>query len=161
MKSKRLLFAAVAAGIFSISVFGQETAKESQNTPTNFDAALAKKLGADKYGMRNYVLVFLKTGPAKIDDKAEIGKLFAGHLSNIRRLAAEGKLALAGPFNNDPDYRGMFIFAVETVDDAKKLTATDPAIKAGLLAAEYHLWWGSAALMEVNGIHGKIAQESP
>ena len=34
-----------------------------------YDSVLAKKLGADKYGMKKYVMVFLKTGPVKINNK--------------------------------------------------------------------------------------------
>ena len=33
-----------------------------------FDAALAKRLGADERGMRRYVLVILKTGPTRVPD---------------------------------------------------------------------------------------------
>lgn len=123
-----------------------------------FDAELAKKVGADKFGMRNYVVVFLRTGPTKIADKDELNKIFAGHLANINRLAAEGKLAIAGPFSKDPDYRGMFIFAVETPEEAKLLVETDPAVKAGVLIADYHKWWGSAALMEVNRLHDIVTE---
>lgn len=160
MKIQRLVPAALAAAMFVCGVSAQEVKKEEPKKPRpGFNAELAKKVGADKYGMRNYVIAFLRTGPAKIEDKAEVSKLFAGHLANINRLAAEGKLAMAGPFRKDPDFRGLFIFAVETVDEAKKLTETDPALKSGLLVADYHLWWGSAALMEVNSIHDKVQEE--
>jgi uncharacterized protein YciI len=158
MKLREILFAAIAATVFVCTASAQEVKKDTPKPRPGFDAALAKKVGADKYGMRNYVIAFLRTGPTKIADKAEVNKIFAGHLANINRLAGEGKLALAGPFSKDPDFRGLFIFAVETVEDAKKLTETDPALKSGLLVADYHLWWGSAALMEVNGLHDKVQE---
>jgi uncharacterized protein YciI len=158
MKIQRLLLAALALGLCVFSAAGQETKKEEAKPRPGYDAALAKKVGADKYGMRNYVIAFLRTGPTKIENKEEVGKLFAGHMANMDRLAAEGKLAVAGPFSKDPDFRGMFILAVETIEDAKKLVETDPAIKSGMLAADYHKWWGSAALMEVNAIHDKVQE---
>lgn len=127
-----------------------------------YDADLAKKLGADDYGMRNYIFCILKTGPkdAEIKDKAERDKIFAGHMANIKRLAGEGKLALAGPFGgNDKGWRGMFIFAVTTVEDAQKLVETDPVIKSGMMVADLTPWYGSAATMLINENHSKIQKK--
>jgi len=126
-----------------------------------YDADLAKKLGADEHGMKHYVFCMLKTGPndTKITGK-ERDDLFAGHFANIKRLAGEGKLALAGPFDkNDHGARGLFIFNVETVDEAQALVATDPTIKAGIMVADLVPWYGSAALMEVNRIHNNIKKK--
>jgi len=85
--------------------------------------------------------------------------MFKGHFANIKRLAGEGKLALAGPFGDKNDWRGMFIFAVDTPEEAEKLVATDPVIRSGEMVAEYHRLYASAALMEVTGIHAKIAPQ--
>jgi len=57
------------------------------------------------------------------------------------------------------DERGMFVFAVETEQEAQQLVATDPVIKNGEMIAEYHLLYASAALMAVNEIHEKIAPQ--
>jgi uncharacterized protein YciI len=76
------------------------------------------------------------------------------------KLAAEGKLVVAGPFMDDQPIRGIFIFNVESVEEAQKLTATDPAIKAGTLVMELHPWYGSAALMQVVPIHNTIEKKS-
>ncbi|HBK41165.1 MAG TPA: hypothetical protein DDZ57_06280, partial [Porphyromonadaceae bacterium] len=43
-----------------------------------YDADLAEKLGADAYGMKNFVLVILKTGSNVTDDKAFITECFRG-----------------------------------------------------------------------------------
>jgi uncharacterized protein YciI len=119
----------------------------AQSTNTKYDKTLADSLGADEYGMKMYVLVLLKTGTAKINDKRTVDSLFAGHLQNIKRLANEGKLSVAGPLQkNDKNYRGIFILNVKTVDEAKSLLQTDPAIKAQLLDVELYGWYGSAAL---------------
>src|SRR4029078_3627044 len=135
------------------------TSADKPANPT-FDAELAKRLGADQMGMRNYVLVILKTGPKVIAPGKERDEIFKGHFANINRLATEGKLAVAGPFEDKNDWRGMFIFNVENVEDAQKLTATDPVVKSGLMVAEYHKLYCSAALMEVGNIHKKIAKEN-
>lgn len=119
----------------------------SQNNNPKYDKALADSLGADDYGMKMYVLVLLKTGPVKIEDKKLSDSLFAGHLKNIQRLANEGKLTVAGPLQkNDKNYRGIFILNVKTIDEAKVLLQTDPTIKIGVLDVELYGWYGSAAL---------------
>ncbi len=123
---------------------------------TGYDAQLASKLGADEHGMRQYVMVILKTGPSPKPKGAERDEMFKGHFANIQRLAKAGKLALAGPFDGVDGWRGMFIFAVKDIDEARQLTATDPVISSGEMVAEYHTYYGSAALMQVNEIHNHI-----
>ncbi|MBK6673011.1 MAG: hypothetical protein IPG49_05795 [Proteobacteria bacterium] len=121
-----------------------------------YDAALATKLRADDIGMRMYVMALLKAGPNRNRPPEEARALQAAHMANINRLAAEGKLVLAGPFGDDGPLRGIYIFDVATVAEAEALTRTDPAVQAGQLAMELHPWYGSAALMMVNEVHAKI-----
>ena len=125
-----------------------------------FDAELAKAVGADDYGMRAYVLVVLKSGPTPMPPGKEHDEMFKGHFANINRLAAEGKLALAGPFDGVNGWRGLFIFAVPDIEEAKRLTATDPVISSGEMVAEYHKYYGSAALMLINDAHKKLGKKS-
>ena len=128
-----------------------------------FDASLAARVGADEYGMKNFVFCILKTGPndAKIKDKKQRDEIFAGHMANIQRLANEGKLVLAGPFGeNDRTYRGLFIFNVAKVEDAQKLVETDPVIKSGMMIAELTPWYGSAATVLINENHKKVAKKT-
>jgi uncharacterized protein YciI len=125
-----------------------------------FDAALAQRLGADEHGMRHYVMVILKSGPTPMPKGDKRTEMFKGHFANIQRLAADGKLAAAGPFDGVDGWRGMFIFAVEEIADAKALTATDPVIQSGEMVAEYHKLYSSAALMLINATHATIAKES-
>jgi len=152
MKKLILLVAAIAA--LSFNCFAQKTTKPA------YDAALAKKLGADKYGMKKYVMAFLKEGPTRLTDSAARMQLQMAHLKNISKLADEGKLVVAGPFLDDQPVKGIFIFNVETIEEAKKLTETDPAIKAGSLIMELHPFYCSAALMEVVKIHHTLESES-
>ena len=127
---------------------------------SGYDSVLAKKLGADDYGMKQYVIAFLKSGPEKIKDSAARMEIQMAHLKNITRLADEGKLVIAGPFMDNQPLRGIFIFNVTSVEEAKKLTETDPAIKAGVLSMELHPWYGSAALMQVVSIHKQLQKKS-
>lgn len=134
----------------------------SQNANPNYDEALAKKLGADDYGMKQYVLVILKTGENKTTDKEETNRLFRGHMENIQRLVKEGKLIVAGPLGkNDQTYRGIFILNVKTLEEANEMLQTDPAVKEKLLTAETYIWYGSAALAEYLPASDKIWKIEP
>lgn len=63
-----------------------------------------------------------------------------GHMANINRLAEMKKLIAAGPFGDDGKLRGIFVFRVGSLEEAKALTASDPAVQAGRLAMEIHPW---------------------
>ena len=141
-------------------LFAFNCATETPQPENGYDAGLAAKVGADKYGMKQYVLAFLIAGPNRDQDSTTAAQLQRAHLDNIKRLANEGKLVLAGPFMDDGSIRGIYIFNVKTVEEAKALTETDPAIKAGRLEMELHPWYGSAALMEIYDLHKKLAAEN-
>jgi len=134
--------------------------KASAEVASTYDEGLAAELGADDYGMKTYVMAFLTSGNSEGIDSLKRVQLQRGHLDNITRLAEEGKLVLAGPFyGNDDDLRGIYIFDVSTLEEARELTETDPAIQAGTLKMELRLWYGSAALMKVNELHTKVAKK--
>ena len=124
--------------------------------PANYNAELAQKLGADDLGMKSYVIAFLKAGPVKLTDSLQRVELQKAHMKNITRMADEGKLILAGPFMDNQPLRGIYIFDVATLEEAKQLTSTDPAVKAGTLIMELHPWYGSAALKEIPDLHKQI-----
>lgn len=78
-----------------------------------------------------------KWTPEKTPATEEIQK---GHMANINRLAEMKKLIAAGPFGDDGRLRGIFVFRVASLEEARALTATDPAVQAGRLAMELHTW---------------------
>jgi uncharacterized protein YciI len=140
----------------AILMLGSLAGAQTKPVDKKYDEALAKRLGADEIGMRQYVIAFLKAGPNRPKDQKTAADLQAQHMDNINRMAAEGKLVLAGPFMDDGELRGIYVFDVRTVAEAEALTKSDPAVQAGSLAMELHPWYGSAALMEVNSIHNRI-----
>jgi len=153
--------------LIPILVLVATSALTAQAAPADkpaFDAALAEKTGADERGMRAYVLVILKTGPNKVAAGPERDEMFKGHFANMKRLGDAGKLAVAGPFEAQKGvpsdgWRGLFIFAVPTVEEAQALVATDPVIQKGEMVAEFHPLYSSAALMLVNEGHGKVTKK--
>jgi uncharacterized protein YciI len=50
------------------------------------------------------------------------------------------KLIAAGPFGDNGRLRGIFVFRVDSLEEAKNLTAGDPAVQAGRLAMDIHPW---------------------
>jgi uncharacterized protein YciI len=149
---KRWMYGVLLTGIVAAAV------TQAQSV---YDAALAARLKADDNGMRTYVMALLKAGPNRNRPPEEAQRLQAAHRANINRLAAEGKLVLAGPFADDGVLRGIYVFDVATIAEAEALTRTDPAIQAGQLVMELHPWYGSAALLMVNDIHGKLEKPRP
>lgn len=134
----------------------------AQGVNVNYDSTLAKKLGADEYGMRKFVLVILKTGENKTEDRALKDSLFQGHMQNIVQMANQRKLIVAGPMaKNIQSYRGIFILNVNTIEEAKELLKQDPAVTQHLLEPEYFIWHGSAALPEYLSSHDKIWKKNP
>lgn len=148
----------LASALFCLAAIGNALAQTPVTNP-KFDADAAQRLGADQRGMRAYVLVILKTGPNKVAAGKERDDMFAGHFANINRLASEGKLALAGPLDGVDGWRGLYVFAVKDIEEAKQLTATDPVILKGEMIAEYHKWYGSAAVMDIVRIHETLTEK--
>ena len=93
--------------------------------------------------VKQYWFVMLIKGKDrdKITDTAALNKLQAGHMANIQRLADLGKLNVAGPFGDDGNWRGIFIFDCKTKEEVEGYLKTDPAIAAGRLDYEIHPWW--------------------
>ncbi len=103
-------------------------------------------------GYRDYVFVFLQTGPAQDLPAAKVEELSAGHFANIDRLWLEGELLIAGPLGNpkpDPENRGIFLFDVPSVQRASELTATDPAVEAGLFKMAAYPFASKSPIREV------------
>ena len=94
-----------------------------------------------EFRLKQYFMVFLKRGPNKSLDSLQVQEVQKAHLANIMKLAEEKKLVIAGPFGDNTDLRGIFIFDVPTLEEAVKLTETDPAVQAGRLIMEVHPWF--------------------
>lgn len=108
--------------------------------------AFAQSHMEEEYNMKQYMMVFLKTGPNRNQDSITASQLMEGHLNNIERLFKEKKMVLAGPFLDEGIYRGIFIFDVATPSETEELLLTDPAIKAGRLSYEIHPWYGPGSI---------------
>lgn len=136
------------------------TPEESSSAKESTLDSLLQTVTTDQYGMKKYVLAYLRKGPNRDRSKEEESELQKAHMQNIEKMAADGKLVLAGPFLDDGEVRGIYIFNVETIEEAEALTNTDPAIQAGSLVMELVPWYGSAAVQTINFMHNKLQTKS-
>ena len=110
-------------------------------------AQVAAESTTKRFHMELYFLVLLHRGPTYTTERsAEQTRIFQGHMENIRRLGNAGKLVVAGPFEDDGDLVGLFVFKVDSLSEAKRLVAMDPAIQSGRFRAEIHPWYAPSGL---------------
>ncbi len=131
----------VIAAIAAITVAAQAP-QSDQSKPPQFE-------------LETYQLGFLRKGPNHgTGTKEEADKIQAGHMANINKMAANGKLFAAGPMGDNGDLRGIFIFRGISPEEAKALAAEDPAIKADRLKLDLFPWMAAP-----KAIGGKLMEE--
>lgn len=91
--------------------------------------------------VKQYWFVMLIKGSNRTHDSATAAKIQEGHMANINKLYYDGKIKVAGPFGDDGNWRGIFIFDAATKEEVEKLLNTDPAVSSGRLSYEIHPWW--------------------
>lgn len=90
------------------------------------------------------VFVFLHHKPDKVElPKDQVDKIMSWHMANIQRMAKEGKLLVAGPFEGGG---GIFIFDSPDVEEVARWLDDDPGVKA-------HRW-----TVEVQPYHWRVGQ---
>ena len=102
-----------------------------------------RKANTSPLKLEGLYLGFLKKGPNRKEgdgNNPEIQELQNAHLANINRLAEMKKLIMAGPFGDEGDLRGIFVFRASSLKEAQELSATDPMIKIDRLRLELHPW---------------------
>jgi uncharacterized protein YciI len=102
---------------------------------------LAQNQPEPKVVMDHYFVGLLFKGPKwTAEATPEVMEIQKGHMANIRKMAQTGKLIVAGPFTDDMELRGMFIFKAASAEEVKAMVAQDPAVKAGRLRLDLHPW---------------------
>ncbi|HLT30279.1 MAG TPA: YciI family protein [Myxococcaceae bacterium] len=90
-----------------------------------------------------YQLVLLRRDERWQDDPArDLSALQKAHLAHLTRMAEEGHMVAAGPFGDQDDetLRGLCLYRVGSVDEARALAEADPMVQAGRLRVEVMTW---------------------
>jgi len=108
--------------------------------------------------MSNYWFGVLRRGPSWTAERtAHTDSIQAGHMANIGRMAASGELLSAGPFMNNGDWRGIFIFRADSIAKVRAMAAKDPALESGRLVLDLYPWFAPAGIGEP---YRKLAQQA-
>ena len=62
-------------------------------------------------------------------------------MAHLNKMAAAGKMNIAGPLMEDGDIRGICIYDTASLEEARQLAESDPAVRSGRLTVEIHPWY--------------------
>ena len=119
---------AVKAGHLAVEVHGPWMARAENIHETDTPNTLEK-----------YSLLLVHAGDKWDPQSPALPDIVKQHLPYLIGLVKQGKLALAGPFRDDAEIKGIFIYSVP-MDEAVKLEAEDPMVKNGFFKLEGHPW---------------------
>jgi uncharacterized protein len=97
--------------------------------------------------MTHYVLGLFRRPPdlAPISEK-EVDRIQEAHLAHLRHLRETGDLIAVGPLEEDVEIRGILIFSTSSVERARELMESDPAVTNGRLILNLYTWYAPAGL---------------
>ena len=108
--------------------------------------------------------VWIQTGPEDASVQGEArSTAFAGHFSNMDRMAEEGDLLLAGPLGeaeHRPEHRGIFVLRTRDLERARTIAGTDPTAMAGVFQFEIEPFRSADGLDRLNDWHAAAVAAS-
>lgn len=120
----------------------QKTATKTSSNKSQVKKSSDKKKKIDSEGeMKTYYMVFLVKGDNRSQDSATAAEIQKQHLAHLDKLWKEGKLDIAGPFLDDEDTKGICVYNVKSIEEARVLAEADPAVKAGRLKVIVRAWY--------------------
>ena len=102
---------------------------------------LAKDTSVYSGEMKRFWLVHLMKGPIRNQDSVSRVKIQAAHITNIVRLAKEGKIIMAGPIGVEGELQGIFLMNCNDSTEVESFVKTDTAVITGRLIMKYYPWW--------------------
>lgn len=124
-------------------------------------ASPSQPQAAPPANLESYQLVVLQRPEHPRDYPADkLEEIQKAHLAHLREMAKAGKLLVAGPLDDQPDprWRGLELFRVGSLAEAKRLAEDDPAVKAGRLEVVVMTWYtekGALAFPIVEKLHAQ------
>lgn len=131
----------IALCLFTQIMFCQTKPQNSVKSKTSVKPEQSKDKRIDEQGeMKTYYMVFLVKGDKRDQDSATAAKIQSQHLEHLTKMWNEGKMDIAGPFLDEDDTRGVCVYNVKTIEEAKSLAESDPAVKSGRLKVVVRPW---------------------
>jgi uncharacterized protein YciI len=95
-----------------------------------------------------YYVVLLRPDPARKPlAKDEGEQIQKAHMANIHKMADDGYLAAAGPFENDPPpISGVFVMKAKSIDEAWRVASEDPTVREHRNTIDIHAWRAPAGI---------------
>lgn len=91
---------------------------------------------------KQYCLRLYRKGPKRDQPPEEADRIQMEHLRYLFGLRAEGKIVINGPVIDESGLSGMAIFNTTDKEEVKRLSAEDPAVRAGRVVYEVYDWYG-------------------
>lgn len=132
------IFLIVMLKLYVNSSFSQTKSSSNTNLPDH-QSDKTKRID-DQGEMKTYYMVFLVKGDNRSQDSVTSVKIQNEHLQHLTKMYNEGKMDIAGPFLDEGDARGICVYNVATLEEAKALAESDPAVKAGRLKVVIRPW---------------------
>lgn len=91
-----------------------------------------------------YELVLLRSAPDRPEiDEATAEQLQGQHLGHFAAMKEAGHMKVAGPLDDQPDdsWRGISLYQVGSLPEARRLAELDPAVRAGQLTVDVMSWY--------------------
>lgn len=93
--------------------------------------------------MQQYFIVFLKSGPVRLQNEEEVELLHNEHLEYLYKMYELGYVDMSGSLVEKGPIRDITIYNVPTAQMADSLAKADPMVKNGNLIVEVHPWWAA------------------
>ncbi|HRF60432.1 MAG TPA: YciI family protein [Fimbriimonadaceae bacterium] len=110
-------------------------------------ASVPQEAAKPAEGMRVVQLAILVDGKVK-PSAAESAKLQMGHLQFLQGLWEKRAALVVGPLEEGGELHGIVVLDLKSADEAKKLLAKDPFVKAGYLDTKVVSWYCLASVMQ-------------
>ena len=140
IERKKMKNASKISLFITLTIYGETLFAQADNKKDS-DNSMSVKIGDSTFVIKQFYFVMLSDGPNRSQDSVTAARIQDAHLKNISRLAQNGKLVVAGPFGDEGNWKGVFIFNCKSKEETEELVKSDPAVQAGRLKYEIHPWW--------------------
>lgn len=99
------------------------------------------KFGDTTVTMKKYIFCKYVRGMNYELDSTDIKQINKDHLLFIGRLYQKGIILIAGPTDDDINFKGILIFNLNDIKKAEDFIKKDPSVIRGDLSYRLYYWW--------------------